>query len=257
MKLKYLAIALFPLALAACQSSDIQKVGDLAVSVLQQQNADQTLASYQWSTDTGAPKPLVLNFGSEGRLSISTSCNTMGGSWKVAGNQIVTGSMMSTQMACPDAAMKQERLAASIFQSSKVPFVLNLNDADQPTLTVTAADGKQYVFTGKMTPETKYQTQGETIFLEISPETKKCVGVAPQTCLQVREIKYAENGVKTQVDKDWTLFYSGIEGYTHNPAERQVVRIKRYEIKNPAADQSKYAYIYDMAVEREAVKGTL
>ena len=34
MKLKYLAIVLFPLALAACQSSDIQKVGDLAVSVL-------------------------------------------------------------------------------------------------------------------------------------------------------------------------------------------------------------------------------
>ena len=45
MKLKYLAIALFPLALAACQSSDIQKVGDLVVSVLQQQNADQTLAN--------------------------------------------------------------------------------------------------------------------------------------------------------------------------------------------------------------------
>ncbi len=49
MKLKYLAIALFPLALAACQSSDIQKAGDLAVSVLQQQNADKTLASYQWT----------------------------------------------------------------------------------------------------------------------------------------------------------------------------------------------------------------
>ena len=58
MKLKYLAIALFPLVLAACQSSDIQKAGDLAVSVLQQQNADKTLASYQWSTTTeNAPKP--------------------------------------------------------------------------------------------------------------------------------------------------------------------------------------------------------
>ncbi len=80
MKLKYLAIALFPLALAACQSSDIQKVGDLAVSVLQQQNADQTLANYHWSANTAdAPKPLVLNFDKQaGRLGISTSCNGMG-----------------------------------------------------------------------------------------------------------------------------------------------------------------------------------
>lgn len=80
MKLKYLAIALFPLALAACQSSDIQKVGDLAVSVLQQQNADQTLANYHWSANIpDAPKPLVLNFDKQaGRLGIATSCNSMG-----------------------------------------------------------------------------------------------------------------------------------------------------------------------------------
>ncbi|HAB42517.1 MAG TPA: hypothetical protein DCE70_02950, partial [Acinetobacter sp.] len=48
-----------------------------------------------------------------------------------------------------------------------------------------------------------------------------------------------------------------IEGFQHTPNERQIIRVKRYEIKNPAADQSKYAYIFDMAVERETVKGTL
>ena len=36
MKFKFLALALLPLALAACQSGDIQKAGDIAVSVLQQ-----------------------------------------------------------------------------------------------------------------------------------------------------------------------------------------------------------------------------
>lgn len=257
MKLKYLAIALFPLALAACQSSDIQKAGDFAVSVLQQQNADKTLASYQWSTDTGAPKPLVLNFSNDNRLSISTSCNTMAGTWKAEGNLITTGTMMSTMMACPDNYMKQEGIAGQIFDSGKTAFKLNLNDVNAPTLTLIAKDGKQYVFTGKMTPETKYQTQAETIFLEVSPETKQCTGVAPQTCLQVREVKYAENGVKTQVDKDWTLFYDQIEGFTHTANERQIIRVKRYELKNPAADQSKYAYVYDMSVEREAVKGSL
>lgn len=260
MKLKYLVIALFPFALAACQSSDIQKVGDIAVSVLQQQNADKTLAAYQWSIATAdTPEPLVLHFLESGSLSISTSCNTLGGSWKVENNNTInTGNMMSTQMACTGNAMNQEAFASSIFSGgAKVPFVLNLNDKDKPTLTLTTSKGEKVVFTGKMTPETKYQSAGETIFLEVSPETKQCTGVAPQTCLQVREIKYAENGVKTQVDKDWSLFYDQIEGFQHTPSERQVIRLKRYEIKNPAADQSKYAYVHDMTIERETVKGPL
>ena len=257
MKLKFLAIALFPLTLAACQTTDLQKAGDLAVSVLQQQNASKTLSSYQWSTNTGSEKPLVLNFLSNGTLGISTSCNNLSTSWKAENNTIVTGNMAATMMACPQDRMQQEGIASQIFDGGKTAFLFNLNDINAPTLTLTAKNGKQYVFTGKMTPETKYQTQAETIFLEISPETKQCTGVARQTCLQVREIKYAENGIKTQVDKDWTLFYDQIEGFQHSPNERQIIRIKRYELKNPAADQSKYAYIYDMAVEREAVKGTL
>lgn len=255
MKLNFLAIALFPLTLAACQSGDIQKAGDVAVSILSQQKADQTLAAYQWNTSTGtAPKPLVLNFDDQGRLSIATSCNGMGSSWKVENNQIVTGPLMGTQMACAEASMQQERIAKDLFNERKAPFILDLKDSQQPTLTVISATGQKYVFTGKMTPESKYQTQAETIFLEISPETKPCTGVAPQTCLQVREVKYSESGIKTQVDKDWTLFYDQIEGFTHNPNERQIIRVKRYEIKHPAADQSKYAYIHDMTVERSTVQ---
>ncbi len=255
MKIKFLAIALFPLTLAACQSGDIQKAGDVAVSILSQQKADQTLAAYQWSTSTGnAPKPLVLNFDDQGRLSIATSCNGMGSSWKVEHNQIVTGPLMGTLMACEPKAMQQESVAKDLFDNRKAPFILDLKDSQQPTLTIVSATGQKYVFTGTMTPESKYQTQAETIFLEISPETKPCTGVAPQTCLQVREVKYNESGVKTQVDKDWTLFYDKIEGFTHTPNERQIIRVKRYEIKHPAADQSKYAYIHDMTVERSTVK---
>lgn len=257
MKRKYLAIALFPLALAACQSGDIQKAGDLAMSVLQQQNADKTLNSYEWSLNTdGASKPLVLKFMDKGLLAISTTCNNLSSSWSVANNVLTTGNMASTQMACTGNGMAQEKLAAEIF-STQVPFVLNLNDKENPTLTLTTAKNEKFTFTGKMTPETKYQTTAETIFLEISPETKQCVGVVPQTCLQVREIKYAESGVKTQVDKDWTLFYDRIDGFQHSPNERQVIRVKRYEIKNPAADQSKYAYVHDMTIERESLKKAL
>ena len=258
MKFRYLAVALIPLMFSACSSTELQQVGDRAVSILQQQNADQLLTAYQWSLNTvDTLKPTVLNFNENGRLSISTSCNTLGTNWSIENQQIVTGTMISTMMACGDSAMKQEGTAAQWFENRKVPFVLNLDQPEQPTLTLTTASGEKVVFTGKMTPEYKYNSAGETIFLEISPETKTCTGVSQQTCLQVREIKYSDSGLKTQVDKDWTLFYDQIEGFTHSPDERQIIRVKRFERKNPAADQSKYAYIYDMAVEREAVKGTL
>lgn len=255
MKLKYFALILLPFGLMACQSSDLQKAGDLAVSVLQQQNADQNLMTYQWSTTTAnAPKPILLNFAQNGRLSISTSCNNLMGSWKITDQKIVSGHIASTLMGCEENAMTQENLAKSLFNQTSTPFVLNLNNKETPTLTLISNTGEKIVFTGKMTPESKYQSEGETIFLEVSPETKSCTGVAPQTCLQVREVKYDDKGIKTQVDKDWTLFYNSIEGFQPASNLRQIIRVKRYELKNPAADQSKYAYIYDMTVESEAVK---
>ncbi|BAP38130.1 DUF4377 domain-containing protein [Acinetobacter guillouiae] len=256
MKFKYLALAVLPLALAACQSGDIQKLGDTAVKVLQQQgNAEQTLNAYQWSYQPADTKqPIVLNFADQ-RLSVATGCNRLMTSAKVENGLLVTGNIASTNMMCSPELMKQESFAAALFQSNKTAFVLDTANTESPTLTLVNATGGKVVFTGKMTPETKYQSQGETIFLEISPETKECsAGVRKMQCLQVREIKYADNGVKTQVDKDWTYFYDQIEGFTHSPAERQVVRVKRYEIKNPAADQSKYAYVQDMIIERETVK---
>lgn len=255
MKFKFLAFALFPLVFAACQSGDIQKAGNVPVSVLQQKNAALTLSAYLWSTPTGtAPKPLVLHFDAQGRLGIATSCNGMGTTWKIENNQMMTGDLISTQMACDEASMQQEKVATDLFNKRAAPFILDLKNPEQPSLSIVSATGQKYIFTGKMTAETQYQTQAETIFLEISPEIQACKGITPQTCLHVREIKYAENGLKIQVDKDWTLFYEQIQGYQHNPAEQQVVRIKRYEIKNPAADQSKYAYVHDMTIERAVVE---
>ena len=256
MKFKYLAIALFPLALAACQSSDLNTVRDTAVNVLQQQtNADQILTSYQWVYQPqGTDQPIVLSFDDQQRLSIATGCNTQGTSWKIEKGQIVTADLMSTMMACSPELMQQEQFSGALFGKRHIPFVLDSQNPNKPTLTVIGATGQKVVFEGKMTAETQYQTQAEVIFLEIAPETKPCSGVAPQTCLQVREIKYAENGVKLATDQNWSLFYDQIQGFTHMPSERQVVRVKRYEIKNPAADQSKYAYVQDMIIERETIK---
>lgn len=108
---------------------------------------------------------------------------------------------------------------------------MNTTNLHEPTLTLTDAKGQKYNFIGKMTLETKYQSEPKTVFLEISPETKSCTGVAPQTCMQVREVKYDEKGIKTYTDKSWSLYYGQIEGFEHNPKQRVIVRVKRFEIK--------------------------
>ncbi|WP_218665414.1 MULTISPECIES: META and DUF4377 domain-containing protein [Acinetobacter] len=253
MKIKYLILALLPFSIVACQSVH-QNSAPVTVNAEKQMNANKILSAYTWSYQPeGTPRPIQLNF-SENRLNIITGCNNQGGSWKVENHQLITSSLVSTMKACEPALMKNEQFSSNLFNDQQNKFELNTASVEQPRLTIIASNGQKYEFEGSMTPETKYQSQGEIIFLEISPETKQCTGVGPQTCLQVREIKYDNKGIKTQVDKDWTLFYDQIEGYQHRDDQRVIIRVKRYERKNPAADQSKYAYVHDMTVEQEIVK---
>ncbi|OTG87545.1 hypothetical protein B9T31_03325 [Acinetobacter sp. ANC 4558] len=250
MKLKLIAYALFPLTLAACQTTDLTNKNSTSSAQM-----NKILSSYLWSTVTDPTlKPIVLHFNAQNHLGISTSCNTLGSSWKIVNQTLELGTGFSTSMACNAAATQQENFTSALFNNKNLPFTLNINNPEQPTLTLTSPQGTRVVFTGKMTPETKYQTQAETIFLEISSELKPCIGVAPQSCLLVREVKYDEKGIKTHVDKDWTLFYSPIENFEHRKDEQSIIRVKRYELKNPPADHSKYVYIHDMTVETQEIK---
>ena len=251
MKIKYLVVALLPLSLMACQT--VQNVTDNVISQINT-TAAKNLTEYNWTYQgSKASKPLVLSFDDNQRLSIQTGCNNQGGTWKVEGNTIVTSPLASTMMACADDLMQQERLSADIFSEKKVPFTLSTQN-DQAILTITDSKGQKYTLLGKMTAEAKYQSEGKIVFLEISPQTKSCTGVAPQTCMQVREIKYDDKGIKTYADKNWSLYYGQIEDFEHNPNQRVIVRVKRFDIKNPAADQSSIADVLDMVVEQEIVK---
>ncbi|GAB03122.1 MULTISPECIES: META and DUF4377 domain-containing protein [Acinetobacter] len=217
--------------------------------------SNNVLTNYTWSYQPAETKrPIVLNFLANDRLSVDTGCNRLNTSWKVENGQIITGDGASTLMACDPALMKQEQFAGQLLTKGKIPFEVNTTDLHAPSMTLTDAKGQKYTFVGKMTPETKYQSEGKTVFLEIAPETKSCVGVAPQTCMQVREVKYDDKGIKTYADKNWSLYYGQIEGFEHNPNQRVIVRVKRFDIKNPAADQSSIADVLDMVVEQEIVK---
>ena len=68
-------------------------------------------------------------------------------------------------------------------------------------------------------------------------------------CLQVRELKYDDKGLKVGTPGAFGNFYDRIEGYSHEPGIRNVLRVDRYTIKNPTADASKYAYVLDLVVE--------
>ena len=218
------------------------------------QTKAQLLQSYVWTYQTtNMPKPIILNF-QDGRVGIDAGCNGMGTDIQVDDKVIKAGNVISTMKACEPSIMKQEQMAGKLFANRDVPYELDLANLNQPVLILTTADGQKLRFTGEPTAEMKYKGQAEIQFLEIAPETKACVGVAPMQCLQVREIKYDDKGIKTYAHKDWSLYYGQIEGFKHNPEQRVIVRVKRFEIKNPAADQPSQADVLDMLVEQELVK---
>ncbi|MEO6102201.1 MAG: META domain-containing protein, partial [Pseudoxanthomonas sp.] len=111
-------------------------------------------------------KPLQLDF-SEGRASISNTCNGMGGSYTVQGAQLAFGPMVSTKRACVDRkllALDQE--AGKRLQGS-MTFV-----ETGDTLTLTSAAGDVLAFKGEPTAESRYDGPAKTVFLEVAAQTR-------------------------------------------------------------------------------------
>jgi Domain of unknown function (DUF4377) len=63
---------------------------------------------------------------------------------------------------------------------------------------------------------------------------------------------YADNGVLAW-QGEWRPLYQEIEGYTHTPGTRNVLRLKKFAVKNPPADAPSVAYVLDMVVESEII----
>lgn len=220
------------------------------------------MARYHWQLDGAtdaqgkridslfvrADKPLQLDF-KDGRISVSNSCNGMGGSFDVTKDGIVLGNLASTLMACADP--KLMALDGEISRRLQGPLTLLLAESEPPQLRMTNQAGDTLSFRAEPTAETRYGGEGERIFLEVAAQTQPCHHplIADMQCLQVREIQYDGNGVKTGTPGEFQHFYSQIQGYTHEPGIRNVLRVKRYRIENPPADASSLAYVLDMVVE--------
>lgn len=191
-------------------------------------------------------KPLQLDF-AEGRVGVTNACNRIGGSYKLDGSKLVVGSLMATQMACPDSKLMQSD--AQITQRLEAGGTLRF---EGDTLIYATAAGDTLRFAGEPTPEARYGGPGEQVFLEVAPQRVSCphAMIPDYQCLRVRDIVYDDNGLKKS-EGEWRFFYDDIEGYTHEPGVRNVLRLKRYAIANPPADASSVAYVLDMVVESE------
>jgi len=226
------------------------------------------LAGYHWRLESatdpagaridalfpGEDHVLTLDF-RDGRVSVSGGCNGQGGS-VAAGDDgtLEIGRMMSTQMACDAPLMQADAAIAALLAQ---PQQWQVEESAPPRLRLVAADGSTSAWAGEPTAETRYGGEGETVFMEVAPRRIDCHHpmMPDYQCLQVREIRYDDNGVK-QPPGEWEAFYGDIEGFEFREGERKVLRLKKFDKPDPVpADASSIAYVLDMVVETELVSG--
>ncbi|WP_197085644.1 META and DUF4377 domain-containing protein [Bordetella pseudohinzii] len=225
-------------------------------------SASQPLTAYTWrlvgATDprgqaalqTGVERPLRLSFRGDA-LNIQGGCNGQSGGYRLAGGVLSVARLVSTMKACEPALMRLDAEVARLFKGDM--RLAQSGDAAAPRLQLTAADGSVLTFAGDPTPETRYGGPGTTVFLEVAAQRVQCNHplIPDHRCLQVRERRYSESGVALPPQEDWHPLYQSIEGYTHHDGVRTVLRVKRYDQKNPPADAPSQVYVLDMVVEQQ------
>lgn len=284
--MKYRSL-LLPLALAACSpappsSTDAGTAAHTATAATAQPATNATaaatptttaaetvtLSQFHWQLqqatsrdgkriDTlfvGADSSPQLNF-TQAQISVSKGCNAMSGSYQIKDGKLETSALAQTMMACSNQALMA--MDAAIGERLQAHPTLNLQTKGElPQLTLVTENGDTLQFNGKPTAETRYGGEGTTVFMEVAAQTKPCSHplIPNMQCLQVRERHYDDKGLNTGTPGEWQPLYQDIEGYTHQAGVRNVLRLKRFSIKNPPADAPNTAYVLDMVVESEIVK---
>lgn len=270
------AAALSTALLAACaapshnrdaNTKDSAMPSEPAAPAAAASNGSIDLGGYRWTVETAtdkAGKPitvlqregkyaLTLSFVKD-RLGVSGGCNHVGAQYAIKGAQLDVKEFQTTLMACQDPRLMQMDAAISQQLQGRNTFAIE-GDASQPRLRLTTAAGGSLNLSGEATAETRYGGAGATVFLEVDAQRRACPHplIRDHQCLWVRERSYDANGVALKPSDEWHFLYQDIEGYTHEAGIRNVVRVKKFQIKNPPADAPSVAYVLDMVVESEMV----
>lgn len=84
-----------------------------------------------------------INFGADGQFSGNVGCNGFGSEYKVSGDEVTFGAIVSTMMYC-EAVAEQESAVIAALSQNPVKFQL-----DGRSLTLTSADGASISLTRK------------------------------------------------------------------------------------------------------------
>ena len=268
-----LPLLLMPLALAACAAPsgdppDRDGAGGATGPLAQE------LPRYHWRLqdahdrdgkriDAMFPRPdrpLTLDFDLR-RVAVRNACNRMGGGYTLEGAELTIGRMASSMMACADPKLMALDHEADARLQGRLQAALGPVDGDPgatgtgPRLQLVNEAGDVLRFGGEPTADTRYGGPGDTVFLEVAARTRPCqpAPAAGRECLQVREVEYDADGVRSGDRGEFRDFRQDIEGYVHEPGVRNVLRARRYRIPDPPADAPSHAYVLDMVVESEIV----
>ena len=190
-----------------------------------------------------ADRPIQLDF-TDGRVGVSNACNHMAGSFTLTGDAIRVGDVMATEMACEEPLMHAESAMGSVLRGGGTLRF----EGEQLVWMTPGSDTLR--FRGEPTADTRYGGPGEQVFFEVAAQRTACSHpeMPDYRCLSVRELHYDESWIVASRG-EWQPLYQEIEGFTHSPGTRTVLRLRRYTIANPPADGSSVAYVLDVVIE--------
>ncbi|HPB95391.1 MAG TPA: META and DUF4377 domain-containing protein, partial [Polyangiaceae bacterium] len=192
---------------------------------------------------------LSLHFEDQ-RVTVGNLCNIVSADYSVEGNRLKIGHPVSTKKACDDEALMD--LEQRVGQQLPTAQGIELRGGEPPRLTIRWTDGSQWELSGSPTAQKRFGSAPERVFFEVAAEPVPCAQAAQPSCMNVREIRYDDNGIK-QSEGPWQTFSGNIEGFSFKPGVRNVLRLHRFTLPNSPANTPAYAYVLDMVVETEMV----
>ncbi|MBF9173424.1 META domain-containing protein [Xanthomonas campestris pv. campestris] len=188
--------------------------------------------------------PLQLDFTAQ-RLQVSQTCNALGAAYTVEAAHLQIGRVVSSKRLCAQSRRMAQERAASDLLSGRFAVALD-SAAPLPTLRLTRTDGTRLEFAGQPTADARFGGPGQTMWLEVAGDTAPCTTAPTRQCLQVREYLQATQAVLQDSADGWQPLDQPIEGFTHEPGIRTLLRVTR----SPASgERDAPVYVLEQLVE--------
>jgi heat shock protein HslJ len=257
--------ALLPVSGAVYAAEEPAQGGDPSSHASVDAGLLQTLQQHQWTltvaTDGAdrridalfpvSARPYAFTF-TESTLNVQGACNSFGGSYRInAQGQLEASQMRSTMMACDPPLMQADKALVALLAQ---PLELQISADTPPRLQLRTQSNETLGLEGQATPEALYGP-ATIIFIEVDARQLPCRNPrnGQTTCLQVRTVYFNEQGLRTAPPGPWQPLYDTIEGYTHTPGERNVLRVKRFDRGAAPGDAAQAVYVLDLIVSTETV----